>query len=1353
MVLSMPYPGDVGDMMSLYCRITVGFSVLLSGLLLWTTPTLAQPTPGSCAKPNLLVMLDRSGSMLKNNKWTIAKNGINGIAVSNAQRLRIGLLTFANQASLDAAIPSTAQAIAQALNKINPVGDTYMLPAVTLARSHLNSVIQADTVAGRPNSILLITDGSPSDKCPVQEVAALRQLTVGTDVYDIKTYVVGFGTQVNPICLNNLATAGGTARAGSLKYYVATGQNDFNSIVANIASTSSQEVCNGLDDDCDGTVDNIKGTGTTLQQFCQKGRCSGVQQCVQGKWDACQPNPPATAETCNSRDDDCDGYVDNKPGDSKDFSLSRSCTGACGKGTQTCVSGQWGACTANTTVAEACNGKDDDCDGRTDNVPNTTLPIEQACKAGLCAGKQACSQGQWGACQPSTPAKPETCNGQDDDCDGFIDNKANTSQDQTLTQTCQTRCGSGTATCIAGRWQNCTAPQELPETCNGKDDDCDGRTDNVRNTTNALSQSCSVGRCAGRRTCSNGTFGACTPNTTPTAESCNNRDDDCDGFIDNAQGSRSHNTLKRNCKTNCGTGTETCISGSWRNCTAAPQTEVCNGKDDDCDGQIDNVFQTTRRLSQSCNVGGCAGTRVCQSGSWQACKSNTTPTVESCNNRDDDCDGFIDNQPNVRQSNSLTRTCTNSCGSGTQRCTRGSWSACQVPNTAETCNGKDDDCDGRVDNVKDTTRSITQSCTANGCAGTQACSSGSWGACNPNSSSQSNETCNGKDDDCDGKVDNVKNTNNPIERFCVTNSCEGSQTCVSGNWAVCQVKPTAVKTEVCNGKDDDCDGVIDNAKGSTSANSLTQPCKTSCGSGTETCVSGRFANCTAPQPKAEDCNGKDDDCDGSIDEDWASNLGKSCKTPCGSGVLQCNKSGRDLYCAAPNVTPEVCDGKDNDCDGSVDEDWPQKGKICSAGSGACQKAGLFQCKTDGSGVECSAKAPNNPSPEICDGIDNDCDGLIDENLKRACSQPCGQGNEVCQEGKWSACSGGNKPEPEICDNKDNDCNGVVDDNLSRPCLTACGQGTEVCQTGSWSACSAPKPETEVCDNKDNDCNGQVDDGLQRACSTDCGTGNEQCVQGKWQFCDAPKPEKEVCDGKDNDCNGQVDDGLDPRPCKGTCGEGTASCQNGQWSGCSINQPEPEVCDGKDNDCNGQTDENLERACRTVCGEGKEVCQNGQWGSCSAPAPKQETCNGQDDDCNGLIDNNVTCPNGETCVAGVCRRRCRNGECPAGERCINGVCVKQDTETIGESVEETPDSDAGELTAEDEEPIVVEKMITSEPGNTDRISGQNNPLGDSDERGTPGCGCTAAAQHVGLLWLFGVILLGLLGLRKRQKKRR
>jgi hypothetical protein len=184
---------------------------------------------------------------------------------------------------------------------------------------------------------------------------------------------------------------------------------------------------------------------------------------------------------------------------------------------------------------------------------------------------------------------------------------------------------------------------------------------------------------------------------------------------------------------------------------------------------------------------------------------------------------------------------------------------------------------------------------------------------------------------------------------------------------------------------------------------------------------------------------------------------------------------------------------------------------------------------------------------ICDGKDNDCDGLIDENLARACETKCGIGNQVCSNGGWSVCS--TSPLQEMCDGLDNDCDGKVDEGLTQGCQTACGTGTQKCEFGGWGSCSASTPVLELCDNKDNNCDGRVDEDLVRNCQTQCGDGTQQCQYGTWSSCTASTPAKEVCDGLDNDCDGLKDEGIE-QSCTTACGTGIMSCQEGAWGTCS-----------------------------------------------------------------------------------------------------------------------------------------------------------------------------------------------------------
>jgi putative metal-binding protein/parallel beta helix pectate lyase-like protein/thrombospondin type 3 repeat protein len=116
------------------------------------------------------------------------------------------------------------------------------------------------------------------------------------------------------------------------------------------------EVCDGVDDDCNGLVDENQGSTTCGTGACQR----TVSNCVNGVTQTCTPGPPST-EVCNSVDDDCDGVADdNIP----DITCGQ---GICQNTVTACLNGVTQTCTPGTPTTEICNGLDDDCDGRVDN--------------------------------------------------------------------------------------------------------------------------------------------------------------------------------------------------------------------------------------------------------------------------------------------------------------------------------------------------------------------------------------------------------------------------------------------------------------------------------------------------------------------------------------------------------------------------------------------------------------------------------------------------------------------------------------------------------------------------------------------------------------------------------------------------------------------------------------------------------------------------------------------------------------------------------------------------------------------------------------------------------------------------
>jgi hypothetical protein len=150
-----------------------------------------------------------------------------------------------------------------------------------------------------------------------------------------------------------------------------------------------------------------------------------------------------------------------------------SCTTACGSaGTSECVGCHW--TTVCAPPSETCNGDDDDCDGMTDEMFDCPAFTTETCTTECgTTGNRVCSETcAWEACAP--PA--EVCNGDDDDCNGTCDDGFDCCAGEA--GDCTTTCGTvGSRACSAAcAWQECIPPVE---TCNDLDDDCDGLTDEL----------------------------------------------------------------------------------------------------------------------------------------------------------------------------------------------------------------------------------------------------------------------------------------------------------------------------------------------------------------------------------------------------------------------------------------------------------------------------------------------------------------------------------------------------------------------------------------------------------------------------------------------------------------------------------------------------------------------------------------------------------------------------------------------------------------------------------------------------------------------------------------------------------
>ncbi len=917
--------------------------------------------------------------------------------------------------------------------------------------------------------------------------------------------------------------------------------------------TQRVEVCNGIDDNCNGAIDESDPqAGAVCTVSGRQGPCAaGEWRCLAGTLTCVQTYQPRVEE-CNGIDDNCNGSVDEQnPGGNQ--RCNTGLEGICAVGTTACETGAI-QCHQNVQPAtEVCNGLDDDCDGTPDNGfsgagdPCTVPNVQGPCAV----GKRNCLTGQDGCTQTVFPAS-ETCNGVDDNCDGVVDDPSalvGLPCDTGLQGVCaagKTTCASGVAGCQAER-------QPSAETCNGLDDDCDGVVDNVANiggecasknpsASQVSAWACVTGFCAvtacnpNYSNCDGAPGNGCETNLLITPTDCGRCGLACNdthgtAFCSGGQCGIACSSGYQNCDNNANNGCEIATGSDLSNCggcgvqcsnangsttcTAGACVPVCSGIFANCDGNAVNGCETNTDTSTA-HCGGC-GIGCANDHGTTSCNLGTCAPL--CGAGYSNCDGNLRNGCETSTASDV-----NNCGSCNVKCVNANGTvACTNGVCAPLCSAGSGDCDSNPNNGCETNTN-TNIMNCGGCGilctnpnGTTSCSGGTCTpSCAPNFLNCDGFNNNGCETDRRTDLDHCGACGQACTNAHGTTACSGSQ---------CQ--PT------CDGGWGNCDGDRFNGCEQNLANSVAH-----CGGCGQACTNAHGTTACTGGSCVPTCANGWSDCDGVAANGCETNT-NSDNSNCGSCGELCSNPGGSASCSG-GICQVGCNAGRADCDGNpnngCETNTTNNASHCGGCNNACLNAhGSTTCSGSQCLPTCSLGWGN------CDGDGNNgCETNVQSSVAH-----CGGCNLGCTNAHGStACSNG-VCQP-TCATGFADCDGNPRNGCETDIRTStgnCGGCGLACTNANGGTSCVNGACSPVCSAGAGNCDGNANNGCETnlnnntshcgSCGNGCTNshGGTACVAGNCSpSCAAPWA---VCGGDPDDgCN--VNTSSNVNHC-GSCG--------------------------------------------------------------------------------------------------------------------------------------------------------------------------------------------------------------------------